>query len=217
MPQTYCPTWTSTTSATTTNYYVPTWTSQYTYNTYSPTITVSNTGYLNNTTTTNSYADQIWQTWVYTPQNYTLNGYHPNLPEDEATRRARIEEQRRLGEERQRERRVACARARTLLDGFLSDEQKVELERKGRFFVTGSKGRRYCIRATGQSGNVDLLKPDGSLQAKLCAHPRGYLPDGDAWLAQMLEIRHDEDHFLRTANVHQGHLPADYRRELLRV
>jgi hypothetical protein len=187
------------------------------YNTYAPTITVSNTGWFNNTSTTvNTYADQVWQTWVYTPQNYTLNGY-PNLPEDEAARRARIEEQRRQGEERRQERLAACARARTLLDGFLSDEQKAELERKGRFFVTGSKGRRYCIRATGQSGNVDLLRPDGSVQAKLCCHPRGYLPDGDAWLMQMMEIRHNEDHFLQTANVHQGSLPADYRRELLRV
>jgi len=25
---------------------------------------------------------------------------------------------------------------------------------------------------------------------------------------QMIEIRHDEDHFLRTANVHRGALPA---------
>ena len=97
-------------------------------------------------------------------------------------------------------------RARILLAEFLSDEQKVELERHGRFHVTGSRGRRYCIRAHGQSGNVDLLKPDGSVQATLCAHPGAYVPDGDAWLMQMIELRHDEDHFLSTANVHRGSL-----------
>ena len=157
-----------------------------------------------------TYADEVWQQWVNVP-SITMNGYQTvqqHTPEQirEANERYAAERQR-LHSERQ----AARARARILLGEFLTDEQKTELERHGRFHVTGSRGRRYCIRTEGQSGNVDLLTDKGQVQASLCAHPRGYLPDGDAWLMQMLEIRQDEDHFLRTANVHRGRLPAGAR------
>ena len=56
---------------------------------------------------------------------------------------------------------------------------------------------------------MDLLTDRGDVQASLCAHPGGYLPDGDAWLMQMIEIRHNEDRFLAVANVHRGVLPRD--------
>jgi hypothetical protein len=154
------------------------------------------------------WTDQVWQT-SYTPARvYT--------PEEAAEMEAQQQRHRAITEERHQRRLAARTRARLLLEEFLDDEQKLELERHGRFFVTGSRGRRYCIRAEGQSGNVDLLKPDGSVQARLCCHPRSVpgeasyesLPEGDAWLMQMIEIRHDEDHFLRTANVHRGSLPV---------
>jgi hypothetical protein len=199
--QHYC----NTTNASTTTAQIiwPQWTtSQNTtvpYQNYQPT-------FYTQTTSTTISPDQIWQQWVNTP-NITYGTYgvspqqfHIETPEEMEARR----------EERERDRQervVARARARILLEEFLSDEQKVELEHHGRFHVTGSKGRRYCIHTSGQSGNVDLLKADGSLQATLCAHPRNSLPDGDAWLMQMIELRHDEDHFLRTANVHRGSLP----------
>jgi hypothetical protein len=154
---------------------------------------------------TSTGADQVWYTWVTmgngtmtTSPNYT---YHQETPEEIEARR---EERAREAEERV----AARTRARVLLEDFLDDEQKEELNYHSRFHVTGSKGRRYCIRTSGQQGNVDLLKPDGGVQATLCCHPRGYLPDGDAWLMQMVEIRHDEEHFLRTANVHRGSLPV---------
>jgi hypothetical protein len=107
------------------------------------------------------------------------------------------------------ERRAAVTRARGLLHSMLSAEQRAEFDIHHRFHVNGSRGRRYCIQANGQSGNVELLDAQGKLQARLCAHPRGYLPDPDAWLAQMLEIATDEDHFLLTANVHWGKRPDD--------
>lgn len=147
--------------------------------------------------------DQIWQRWVSSP-NITWDSYAQARIETPAEMEARRQER-----EREHQERVAArARARVLLGEFLSEDQKAELEHHGRFHVTGSRGRRYCIRAEGQAGNVDLIKPDGSVQARLCCHPRQGLPDGDAWLMQMIEIRHDEDHFLATANVHRGSIPV---------
>lgn len=196
-------------TATTTNYYVPTqWTTSsasitQTNQWYQPTYTTQNVSY----NTSYRWVDEVWQQWVVQvnhTQSYiqTSSGLsRAETPEERAERHAQ--------EQRRHDERVAArTRARVLLEEFLDEGQKVELEQKGRFHVTGSRGRRYCIRTSGQAGNVDLLKPDGSLQATLCCHPRGSLPDGDAWLMQMVEIRHDEDHFLRTANVHRGVLPA---------
>lgn len=147
-----------------------------------------------------TYSDDAWYQWVQSSQTYGYpSQFHVETPEETEARRVERERER-------QDRHAARTRARVLLGEFLSDDQKGELERNGRFHVTGSKGRRYCIRTTGQAGNVDLLKPDGSVQATLCAHPGSYLPDGDAWLMQMIELRHDEDHFLSTANVHRGSL-----------
>jgi hypothetical protein len=149
-----------------------------------------------NTAPSTITTDQIWQIWVDQTSTYT-----PRIetPEELAARRRRREEY-------EREQRAARVRARMLLGEFLSEEQKAELEKDGRFHVTGSRGRRYCIRTSGQSGNVDLLRADGTVQATLCCHPREALPNEDAWLMQMIELRHNEDHFLRTANVHRGSL-----------
>lgn len=193
-----------TSTATTTNY-IPI--QQQWYNT-SSSITVTNQVYRPMYTTTGyQTTDTIWQTWVQSPNitwgsgTYTQAQTRQLTPDEVAARDRQIHEER-------TQRRAARTRARLLLEEFLDDGQKVELERHGRFHVTGSRGRRYCIRTEGQSGNVDLLKEDGSVQARLCCHPRNYLPEEDAWLMQMIEIRHDEDHFLRTANVHRGALPV---------
>jgi hypothetical protein len=187
----------------TTNYYVPTWGSNNATITYQQGIP-TNQYYAPIITSTST--DQIWQQWVIMGNGtITTSGTPTTFWQETAEQMEAHREQR----EREREERVAArTRARVLLEDFLNDEQKVELERHSRFHVTGSRGRRYCIRTTGQAGNVDLLKDDGQVQAQLCCHPRGYLPDGDAWLMQMIELRHDEDHFLATANVHRGALPA---------
>jgi hypothetical protein len=195
--QSYCNT--TNVSTISTQFIWPQWTPpSYTYvpQNYQPTFYTQ--------TTSTSTTDLIWQHWINTP-NVTWGSYaqaqiHVETPaEMEARREERAQEA--------LERRAARTRARILLEEFLADDQKMELERHGRFHVTGSRGRRYCIHTSGQAGNVDLLRPDGGVQATLCCHPRESLPDGDAWLMQMIEIRHDEDHFLRTANVHRGSLP----------
>jgi hypothetical protein len=182
--QYYVPTWTSNASNISTQWYQPTQTHTY--------------------QTVNTYSNEVWNQWVIMG-NGTMtispqSAFRVETPEEIEARR---EERAREAQERV----AARTRARILLEDFLSDEQKEELNYHSRFHVTGSRGRRYCIRTSGQAGNVDLLKPDGKVQATLCCHPRGYLPDGDAWLMQMVEIRHDEEHFLRTANVHRGSLP----------
>jgi hypothetical protein len=192
-------------AATTTNYIIQPWitSSNATITYYQPPIQQQTCAWYQTTPMyTLSNADTIWQQWITVPQTYGYGGQlHVETPEE-------IEHHRVRRERDHQERVAARTRARVLLGEFLSDEQKAELDQHGRFHVMGSRGRRYCIRAEGQAGNVDLLKADGSIQARLCCHPRQGLPDGDAWLMQMIEIRHDEDHFLATANVHRGSLPA---------
>ena len=90
---------------------------------------------------------------------------------------------------------------------MLSAEQRTELAQRGYFHVVGSRGRRYRIRAQGIDGNVEWVDNDGVVLGRLCAHPNGSLPMADYWLAQMLTLRHDEDAFLRVANVHAGQRP----------
>lgn len=107
---------------------------------------------------------------------------------------------------------LALVRSRSLLESMLTPYQRHELERHQRFHVTGSRGRRYCIRAEGQAGNVDLVDDQQRKMASLCAHPgytedRTRYPNPDAWLTQMLHIETDEDGFLAVANVSAGKLP----------
>jgi hypothetical protein len=194
------------TSATTTNYYVPTWGS---WNNATIIQTNGWSGCQSAYTPiiTSTGADQVWYRWVQgVPVYTTMNSSPQTTFWQETAEQMEVHREERAREAQ--ERVAARTRARILLEDFLSDEQKEELNYHSRFHVTGSRGRRYCIRTSGQAGNVDLLKPDGGVQATLCCHPRGYLPDGDAWLMQMVEIRHDEEHFLRTANVHRGSLPV---------
>ena len=89
----------------------------------------------------------------------------------------------------------------------LSDEERETYEREKCIYVRGNHGRRYRIRCVGQSGNVEWVDEDGNLRGRLCAHPRGYVPNPDAWLAQKLILKTDENHFNATANVHQGARP----------
>ena len=116
-------------------------------------------------------------------------------------------------EEQERARRAAAERwnqathrARSCLESHLDEQQRLDLHRNGRFYVIGSRGRRYCIRTTGQAGNVDWVDEEGRVQGSFCCHPSG-LPDPDAWLSQMLNLMADEDHFLATANVSAGVRP----------
>jgi hypothetical protein len=80
----------------------------------------------------------------------------------------------------------------------------------GEFEVMGSAGGLYRIRR-GTSGNVDWIDHDGSVGARLCAHPTmadGWMPDQGVAVAQLLALTTDEAGFVRMANVHAGRRPA---------
>lgn len=187
------------------------------YNTVTP-ISASNSRIWTNWTATSSTQvsmQVIWQVWneiqyrtigTFGTDNIVTQPVPQITPEEQL---ARQEQRAIVARERIERDRLAIVRATHLLDGVLTDEQRSELLSKKRFHVMGSKGRRYCIHARGQAGNVELLDDKGKSVGRFCAHPGAYVPDPDAWLAQMLALQTDEDAFLRVANVHEGRLPAD--------
>ena len=173
-------------------YYTPS------YSTGSTTCTLYTT---TSTTNVTSYMTYSWPTLTWTEPSYA----QPPPPSDDAAL-ARIREATRARNEELRRqeagRAAAQATALELLKICLDEQQLADFEARQYFEVTGSRGRRWRIRANGQSGNVDLIGPSGAAIGRYCAHPPEYLPDGDAWLAQKLIIETDEDHWLEKANVH---------------
>lgn len=164
------------------------------------------------------YTNTAWTTWVdeasyYRPEPLTAEQAEAQrlaleqMYAQEATRRAQRQVE---AEESIRIRAAARARAHELFMHMLDEEQRAELEKDKKFHVTGSRGRRYCIETgrDSQSGNVHLLDDAGNVQTSFCAHPRGYLPNEDAWLAQALHLEADEESFIKVANVTRGVRPA---------
>lgn len=98
-------------------------------------------------------------------------------------------------------REAAKARAEKLLVENLSPIQRAQFSKERCFVVDGRNGLRYRIRQ-GRSGNIDMVKADGTIQHRLCAHPREDVPDFDTMLAQKLMLEHDEDSFINLANRH---------------
>lgn len=158
-------------------------------------------------------ADQAWANWNATSvvtASFTVttswtgwNTAYEETREQREAREARAAEQARLAETARPEREAARVRAEELLAAVLSEEQMAEYRTRRSFTLVSSKGRRWRIRAAGQSGNVDLLPDEGEeREATYCAHPPGGLPDADAHLAQALTLITDEDAFLRVANRH---------------
>jgi hypothetical protein len=91
-------------------------------------------------------------------------------------------------------------RANTLLKEWLCPEQRITLERRGYFEVTGSHtGKRYRIRRHRQM-NIDELGKDGARIAVLCFGPVGNLPLGDVMLTQKLALETNEQTALAVAN-----------------
>ncbi len=101
--------------------------------------------------------------------------------------------------EREKKSAEAARRGRKLLLSHLSAIQKAEFRRLDRFHVVSRSGRRYRIRL-GRARNVDLLRPDGSIEAVFCIQPEQDVPDEDTVLAQKLLLECAEDDFLRIAN-----------------
>ena len=163
------------------------------------------------TSTTTTVTNDTWVTWttdstgevrdvrrhVGAPQR----SYQPpqRTPEQIRAQEARLERARIDREVAARKRQEAITRADELLMGSLSQEQKVDMERDGFFFVDSKRpGRRYRLR-NGRSGNVDVMENNTVLH-RLCAHPAMQVPDGDTRLAQKLMLEHQEEAFLGRAN-----------------
>ncbi len=102
---------------------------------------------------------------------------------------------------------AARERAEMLLQEFLTEEQKRELQAESHFHLRSidkdGKERLYQIRR-GRSENVYELDPKTKRTiAHFCAHPRERVPDADTMLAQkfMLENPESQEEFKRIANV----------------
>jgi hypothetical protein len=95
-------------------------------------------------------------------------------------------------------------KARTLLLGLLSDQQRREFQLHGFFYATGgSSGNRYRIRLDSVV-NIDVLSKDGTVREYLCARPIGDIPMHDVMAAQLLYLQDpgSEMRFLNQANRH---------------
>lgn len=160
----------------------------------------------NNTTTLAGTGGTYTATWEYTLTWPAWNTAAEETREERETREQAAAENRAAAAAREQERiqtrEAAKTRALELLSFCLTPAQMTTYREKGWFEVRGSRGRRWRIRARGQSGNVDLMPEIGDERlASYCAHPPGQLPDADAHLAQMLALVDDEDGFERVANV----------------
>jgi hypothetical protein len=100
-------------------------------------------------------------------------------------------------------------RARRLLEGLLTDDQREQLSRWGGFVVTGSGGRRYVV-ALGQREYVFDPVSD-SARGYLPVDPRRVLPEADMALAMKLAIEADELSMRREA-CSRGIYPAERAR-----
>lgn len=151
--------------------------------------------------------DTAWTIWVTNDGDgsFTINGapyVDQRTDEQKAADAARVAEEQRIIRERaqaaESARVLARDKARALLVSMLSEKQRAEYETRKRFEVVSSKGRRFQIRQ-GTHGNVSLLNDKGQPVTNYCGQPNG-VPTEDAMLAQMLQLRYDEDAYLRHAN-----------------
>lgn len=192
--------------------------SAYNYTSISPTITWS--GWINDTALAAGgvFNDVI----VHGVRGASLAPLTPEEIEAERIRQDQQRHQQALATaERQRQYAAAreaqdeaLQRARATFRSCLSPKEREVLEREGCIYVNSQHGRRYRIRCTGgQSGNVELVDRRGKKQARFCVHPAydsqagTLLPDPDAWMTQKLFLEHDEDEFLRVANLLEGRRP----------
>lgn len=139
-------------------------------------------------------------TWEYTGIDWVPAGaYIAPTPEQVASAAAVAEESKRAREQREAERKAARERAMNLFLGTLTPRERQEYDKSKAFRVRGSRGTDYQITCAGQSGNVLWYDKDGEVRGSMCAHPEGYLPDPDAWLAQRLILMTDEKKFVNTS------------------
>lgn len=170
-----------------------------------------------NTATTTSYNTQVWNNWEYQQQiqqvsrdwNYVRSRL-PRVSEEERTRRdaERFAEQQNrwqeqaVAEQKRRQERVdAELRAHQTLLELLDEKQRKELVETGSFTVCSRSGKKYRIGTHTVAGNVALLDKKGHATRRYCCHLYGGEPKSDHHIAQMMALMHDEEMFLRLANV----------------
>jgi len=124
--------------------------------------------------------------------------------EEEAARRAAMAERERLLDAERARRAGAADRARGLLLEHLTPEQRETFEQNNWFVVEGGRSKtKYRIRGGTFAGNVDVLRKDGKINHRLCAHiDASKVPLGDQLLAQKIMLELAEDDFIRIANRH---------------
>lgn len=156
------------------------------------------------TTCTPIQNNLIWVNWIgENVVSQVVNQYVPAAPSAEQLAAEREEHERRR-QESLRQAQVAKAaeeRARGLLHEHLTTHQREQLDKHGWFLVEGGKSKKqYRIRAdAGYSGNITELE-GSKVVASLCVHAAPNIPLSDHLLAQLLCLRHDEEHIVKTAN-----------------
>jgi hypothetical protein len=121
----------------------------------------------------------------------------------EEANKLRLQREKEL-EERRAKIKAAQTRAQELLEKHLTPEQVKELSTLGYFRVQAPSGKVYEIEGGKRAGNIyELDEARKKRVAKLCCHVQSYeVPDGDNLLAQKLHLEHNEEEFLKKANVH---------------
>jgi hypothetical protein len=126
----------------------------------------------------------------------------------------RMAERERVNAVVRQEQDAIMKRAMATFIEVLPEADRKTLAEEKCIYVKSQHGRRYRIKCEkGQSGNVDLLDEHGRRTASFCVHPayqkNGHLiADPDAWLTQKLYLEHDEDTFIKVANMTYGQRPT---------
>lgn len=126
----------------------------------------------------------------------------PTTEEKEAQRK-RDEEYREKCRKENEERLIAEEKAKKLLLENIDEENRKRYEKDKLIIVTAKKSNRVYQIKHGRSGNVVQLDAKNKPIKRFCMHPIAMVPDADTVLAQKLMLEHNEDEFLRLANVHQ--------------
>jgi hypothetical protein len=102
-------------------------------------------------------------------------------------------------------------RALTLLMRVLNSDQRQEFRKFRHVLVVGGhSGDRYRIRDA-TFANIDVLRADGTVAYRLCAHPAGAIPVYDVMAAQLLHLQDPvtEQRFVQQAFIHPA--PEQFR------
>lgn len=99
--------------------------------------------------------------------------------------------------------KTARDRARELLLGKLSPEQRKTFADNNWFVVEGSRTKtKYRIRGHAYAGNIDVLDVTNKVTYRLCVHCAPDIPLEDHLLSQKLMLELAEDSIVKLANRH---------------